>query len=46
MIKDLNIRPKTTKLPEENTGRTMFDVKYISIINICLLRPKKKKEQK
>ena len=31
-IKDLNIRPKTTKLLEENIGKTLSDVNHSSIL--------------
>ena len=30
-IKDLNVRLNTTKLPEENTGRTLFDINQRNI---------------
>ena len=31
-IKDLNVRPETTKLLEENTGRTLDDINQSKIL--------------
>ena len=31
-IKDLNVRPKTIKLLEENTGRTLSDINHSKIL--------------
>ena len=31
-IKDLNIRPETTKLLEENIGKTLFDINHSQIL--------------
>ena len=31
-IKDLNIRPKTTKLLEENIGKTLSDINHSRIL--------------
>ena len=42
-IKDLNVKPETIKLVEENMGRTLFDIKCS---NIFLDLPPKAKETK
>ena len=31
-IKELNVRPDTTKLLEENIGRTLFDINHSKIL--------------
>ena len=31
-IKDLNVRPETTKLPEENIGKTLSDINHSRIL--------------
>ena len=31
-IKDINVRPKTIKLLEENTGRTLSDINHSKIL--------------
>ena len=36
-VKDLNIRPDTIKLLEENTGRILFDINHRSVLLIHLL---------
>ena len=37
-IKDLNVRPETIKLLEENTGRTLNDINQSKILNDLPLR--------
>ena len=44
-INDLNVRPGTIKLLEENIGRTLFDINHSNILLICLLRQRKQKQK-
>ena len=44
-IKDLEERPETIKLLEENTGSTLFDIGLSNILKICLLRQGKQKQK-
>ena len=32
MVKDLNVRPDTTKCLKENIGRTLFDINYSNFL--------------
>ena len=45
-IKDLNIRPDTIKLLEENIGRTLFDINHSNIFLDLSLKAKKKRKNK
>ena len=44
-IKDLNVRPETKKLLEENIGRTLFDINHSNIFFGCLLKQRKQKQK-
>ena len=35
--KDLNVKPDTIKLLEENIGRTLFDINHSNVLWICLI---------
>ena len=40
-IKDLNVRPDTIKLLEENVGRTFYDINHSKILLTHLLEKRK-----
>ena len=44
-IKDLNVRPETIKLLEENIGRTLDDINQSKILYDPPLRKQKKSKQ-
>ena len=45
-IKDLNVRPDTIKLLEENIGRTLYDVNHSKILFDPSARAMEKKTKK
>ena len=44
-IKDINVRPETIKIVEENVGRTLFDINHSNIFGICFLMQRKQKDK-
>ena len=44
-IKDLNVRPESIKLLEEDTGRILLNINHSNNFWICLLRQRKQKQK-
>ena len=43
-MKDLNVRPETVKILEDNLGSMLFDMGLNNILCICLLSQMKQKQ--